>query len=73
MGESRVTEYMIKYLKDTGISSRKIAEQTKIPEDKLKPGYKEPLLADEFLRLCVLLKLSPEKISGEIHAKDVIK
>lgn len=66
MKTSKVTEYMIKYLREQEISIFLLSEQTKIPKEKLCPGYQEPLLADEFLRLCVALHLSPEKISKDI-------
>lgn len=66
MGQSKVTEYMINYLKENGISGEEVCRQVKIAPEKLKKDYNEPLLADEFLRLCVHLKLSPEKISKDI-------
>ncbi len=66
MERSGVTEYIINYLCENKIQPKEIAEQTGIPENKLKPGYKEPLLADEFLRLCVVLCISPEKIASEL-------
>ena len=62
MERSGVTEYIINYLCENKIQPKEIAEQTGIPENKLKPGYKEPLLADEFLRFCI----SPEKIASEL-------
>ena len=59
MNKSRVTE--------KGISASEISEQTQVPEEKLHPDYKEPLLAEEFLELCVFLQLSPEAIAKTIR------
>ena len=71
MGQtSEVTEYMIKYLCENSLSSGMVSQKTGIPEEKLRPGYKEPLLADEFLRLCVYLKISPEKIASELKRNE---
>lgn len=61
-----VTEYMIRYIHENQISIRQISEKTGISEEKLKSGYKEPLLADEFLELCVALDLRPEKIASAL-------
>ena len=70
ISKSEVTEYMIKYLHENSLSSRTVSEQTGVPKEKLQQGYKEPLLADEFLRLCVYLKISPEKIASELKRKE---
>ena len=67
MEKSRVTEYIIHYLCINRISTAQISEITGIPEAKLKAGYTEPLLADEFLQLCVLLDLKPETVADAIH------
>ena len=67
MEQSRVTEYILNYMKEHNILSSTISEQTGIPEEKLTAAYKEPLFADEFLRLCVFLHLSPEEIAHQIH------
>ena len=58
MNKSRVTEYIL---------ASEISEQTQVPEEKLHPDYKEPLLAEEFLELCVFLQLSPEAIAKTIR------
>lgn len=71
MGQtSEGTEYMIKYLCENSLSSGLVSQKTGIPEEKLRPGYKEPLLADEFLRLCVYLKISPEKIASALKRNE---
>ena len=67
MEESRVTEYILQYMKEHHILSSTLSRETGISEEKLVSEYKEALLADEFLRLCVYLKLSPEEIAIKIH------
>lgn len=67
MNKSRVTEYILAYMQEKGISASEISEQTQVPEEKLHPDYKEPLLAEEFLELCVFLQLSPEAIAKTIR------
>ena len=62
MEKSRVTEYILTYMRENQITASELSEKTGIAEEKLCPDYKEPLLAEEFLELCVLLKLSPEEI-----------
>lgn len=66
MEKSMVTEYIIKYLTENHISAESVSADTEISVNKLKPGYTKPLLAEEFLDLCVYLKISPERISREI-------
>ena len=58
---------VIAYMQEKGISASEISEQTQVPEEKLHPDYKEPLLAEEFLELCVFLQLSPEAIAKTIR------
>ena len=67
MNKSRVTEYILAYMQEKGNSASEISEQTQVPEEKLHPDYKEPLLAEEFLELCVFLQLSPEAIAKTIR------
>ena len=67
MNKSRVTEYILAYMQEKGISASEISEQTQVPEEKLHPDYKEHLLAEEFLELCVFLQLSPEAIAKTIR------
>lgn len=67
MNKSRVTEYILAYMQEKGISASEISEQTQVPEEKLHPDYKEPLLAEEFLEICVFLQLSPEAIAKTIR------
>ena len=69
MEKSRVTEYILTYMRENQITASELSEKTGIAEEKLCPDYKEPLLAEEFLRLCALLRLSTEEISREIRRK----
>ena len=52
MNKSRVTEYILAYMQEKGISASEISEQTQVPEEKLHPDYKEPLgsLTVEYLK-----------------------
>ena len=59
MNKSRVTEYILAYMQEKGISASEISEQTQVPEEKLHP--------EEFLELCVFLQLSPEAIAKTIR------
>lgn len=52
MNKSRVTEYILAYMQEKGISASEISEQTQVGR-KTASDYKEPLLAEEFLELCV--------------------
>ena len=53
MNKSRVTEYILAYMQEKGISASEISEQTQVPE--------------EFLEICVFLQLSPEAIAKTIR------
>ena len=39
MNKSRVTEYILAYMQEKGISASEISEQTQVPEEKLHPDY----------------------------------
>ena len=67
MDQSPVTEYMIAYLKEKGISPAETARILGIDGEKLRPGYKEPLAAEEFLELCVYLGITPEQVARQIR------
>lgn len=68
MSSSRVTNYVMHYLKMNGITAEQIERETGISAEKLSKGYKEPLDAEEFLMLCAHLGLEPEDITREIHS-----
>lgn len=67
MGKSKVTDYMIDYMKKNRISTSEMAAEVGILEGKMQEGYAEPLLADEFLALCVRLRLRPEEVATAIR------
>lgn len=62
MKQTRVTEYLIEYLKDCHISPETVSAATGIDAYKLKDGCLRPLTAEEFLELCVYLKIRPEDV-----------
>ncbi len=64
---SKVTDYIISYLKEENLTAEQVAKETGIAKQKLSEGYVHPLDADEFLRLCVYLRLKPEDISRSIR------
>ena len=59
---SKVTDYIISYLKEENLTAVQVARETGIAKQKLD--------ADEFLRLCVYLHLRPEDISRAIREKE---
>ncbi len=67
MKKSKVTDYILRHIHENKISVDQISELTGISKTKLCEEYTEPLLAEDFLELCVLLHLSPEKIRQEIN------
>lgn len=66
MGTSKVTDYMISYIEKKHISAEQIEEELGIWADKMRPGYGEPLWAEEFLELCIWLGIRPEDVAAEI-------
>ncbi len=67
MGSSKVTDYIISYMEENGISAAWAAEITGIPQEKITSGYTEPLYSDEFLTLCVRLFIRPEAVAEAIR------
>lgn len=67
---SKVTDYIISYLREENLTAVQVARETGIAKQKLTEGYVHPLDADEFLRLCVYLHLRPEDISRAIREKE---
>ncbi len=43
MGDSKVTDFMIGYLRENGISAEWAAAVCGIPQEKIMDGYTEPL------------------------------
>ena len=66
MGKSAVTDYFLNYFEKNRIDIEEISEKTGIKKHKLSKEYKTPLTAEEFLRLCVFLRISPEEIRKKL-------
>ena len=69
MGKSAVTDYFLKYFEENRIDLKEISEKTGIRKQKLSKDYKVPLTAEEFLKLCIVLKIQPEEIQKSILNK----
>lgn len=69
MTKSAVTDFFLKYFEKQRINIAWISENTGIAMDKLSENYSEPLKAEEFLDLCVLLGIKPEEVWREIKKK----
>lgn len=70
MEKSRVTDYLLQYMKQHQISAAWAAKAAEIDVDKLTEDYKEPLLSDEFLELCVVLHIRPEDVMAALNIKN---
>jgi len=70
MGKSAVTDYFLKYFEENRINIGEISEKTGIKKHKLSKEYKTPLTAEEFLRLCIFLRISPEEIRKNMQRKE---
>ena len=66
MGKSAVTDYFLEYFEKNRINIDEISEKTGIKMHKFSKEYKTPLTAEEFLRLCVFLKISPEEVRKKL-------
>lgn len=69
MHKSAVTEFFLKYFEKNRIKKEWISEKTGISQAKLSRDYTEPLNAEEFLDLCMLLELTPEEVIAAIKKK----
>lgn len=70
MGKSKVTDFMIEYMQKHNILVHEMALELGIQEEKLKNGYTDPLDAEEFLGLCVKLRLRPEEVAEAIRRNE---
>ena len=66
MEKSSVTEFFLDYFEKNKIKIQWISEKTGILEEKLSKDYKEPLTAEEFLKLCLFLSIQPEEIAAAV-------
>ena len=71
MENSAVTDFFLEYFEKNRISKAWISEKTGIAIEKISDNYRQPLTASEFLELCVLLEIEPERIQEWIktHTK----
>ena len=67
MKKSEVTDYFLEYFEKNRMNIKEISEKTGIKISKLSKEYKTPLTAEEFLKLCVLLRIQPEEILKSIQ------
>lgn len=59
---NRATLWLAEYMKNRALPIKKISRELYIPEEKLIPGTREYLYADELLRLCSYLQVDPLEI-----------
>jgi len=62
MEKSAVTEFFLDYFEKNKIKKEWISEKIGILQEKISRDYKEPLIAEEFLRLCAFLDIQPEEV-----------
>jgi len=61
----KAEKYLLQHVLEHQISSQKIEADTGINIEKVV-SEKQELMADDFLRLCVYLDVTPEEISDQI-------
>lgn len=66
MKNGSVLGWLTDYMEKHAISITRTAQETGIPDEKLRAGAKEKLTAEEFLELCAYLKVRPEEIREEL-------
>ena len=67
MEKSRVTEYILTYMRENQITSSELSEKRRgIAEEKLCPDYKEPLLAEGISKIVCITEI----ISGRNFQRD---
>ena len=73
MEKSAVTEFFLEYFEKNRINAYEISENTGIEIEKLSVDYRQPLSAEEFLKLCCLLGVKPEEVKQAINKQSVNK
>lgn len=61
----KAEKYIIKYIREHDISFQRVKQDTGLDLLLLEHGN-DNLLADDFLRLCLYLGITPEEISDQI-------
>ncbi|MGN0292323.1 MAG: hypothetical protein ACI4C5_10335 [Lachnospiraceae bacterium] len=62
---NQATLWIAEYINKNSISTDSISKILSIPKEKLIPGTREKLDADEFLRICSYLQIDPKFILSE--------
>lgn len=70
MRKSEVTEYFLKYFEKNRINIEEISDITGIKIEKISENYKKALSAEEFLKLCAYLRITPEEVRADISKLD---
>lgn len=66
---NQATLWIAEYINKNSISTDSISKILSIPKEKLIPGTREKLDADEFLRICSYLQIDPKFILSEQGGK----
>ena len=66
MGKSAVTEFFLRYFEKNRINIEEISDITGIKKEKFSENYGKALSAEEFLKLCIFLKIKPEEVREAI-------
>lgn len=66
---NQATLWIAEYINKNSISTDSISRILSIPKEKLIPGTREKLDADEFLRICSYLQIDPKFILSEQGGK----
>lgn len=61
----KAEKYLLKYMKDHGISTSTVMDETGIFLGEHRDSI-NGLMADDFLRLCLYLGITPEEVSDQI-------
>jgi len=67
MEKSAVTEFFLEYFEKNRINRDYISENTGIEVEKISGNYRQPLTAEEFLKLCLFLGITPEQVQMHIR------
>lgn len=66
---NQATLWIAEYINKNSISTDSISKILSVPKEKLIPGTREKLDADEFLRICSYLQIDPKFILSEQGGK----
>lgn len=66
---NQATLWIAEYINKNSISTDSISKILSVPKEKLIPGTREKLDADEFLKICSYLQIDPKFILSEQGGK----